>query len=1068
MRRFFHIALLCLLSLAACTREQEALEPVQEDGAPDGRVRITFSCSMPHSAAETKALGEVSNLETMHLAIFGGSGYYKEYVTADRVSGPVPASRTFIDSEGNPYQKTVDTYVFSADIKLSNTKRTIHFLGNGPASIKVGKASDVLPNLLGEKETAFWQMITLPEITAATDDDGNFLNPAGEIRQPGEEYLVSDETKQYFSGEGIGLIRNWAKIILRNWPGSNFTPISFAAVNVPKYGTLLPYGGKTGFIENYQLQGFDDLYASDGTFAYKGNLPEGTEFDSTVPDLSDFQAYNPAYDPHSGDGIYDPTLDPDAEPSVYLYERPVPSETTPPSYVIVYGKYYRADDPALSDEEKAAGGVYCFYKVDLMDKGEYYPVYRNFKYRIEISKITARGHDTAAAAAASAGSADVSADINASHLADISDGTRRMAVQPWLAHTYITGGREETLSVVFYDDITGDAPQFNLDPSSVWCTVTPAGGGVIKDDAVTIGAPSLANDSSYGFRHITYDVCDPDEHVARTQTIRIYCKTNVNDGDETPLYRDIVLTLQPKQEMKVNCRKDRVLRYPGEEQTVDISIPDGLVRSMFPLVFTLEPVNMTLTPDNSMGNMPVVYGNTIDPNIASGQVRPVFQFQRTLTWEEYNSIRTTVEFEDESRWKTFSCYFKTNCAACATTVWVANEFFIPASDYFSDYRSFRDAAFTTSIPRSTQNDVKVKFGVEQENGVYPEVFMKLQNLTCTGMTYSQEHQAYVIHPQMDEVTLTLGVSTMDGNVAVTLFTEDDSYEPVTLTPWHFYNVGLIDAHYMPNKVDSQWGSNVAFGYVNSAANKNVLFGYCTDPDNPTPTVEFKNLSDINSQYASYNLKTSAMHQNPYSGLDNYWWASMTTQKNVVSQAPISFTLSAVGYVEENISAKRFNGFTRAPGIIKAETLKSKFSTKNVYSDIVFGDNNKCYASIEVVPAPEVSDHGLVLVAGNTYRINVEFYSKGPNNVHQVPETAELFYIQLNYYSDNGVPMKHLYAEPIEPEESQYYQYPGSAFEYIWSMPLGSKGGVLEIKAPNTRNVEINSIRMMAFDGTFND
>ena len=1069
MRRFFHIALLLLL--AACTREQEAVEPLQEDGAPEGRVSVTFSCSLPHSASETKALGEVSNLETMHLAIFGGSGYYKEYVTAEKVSGPDPAPRTFIDSEGNSYQKTVDTYVFKADIKLSNTKRTIHFLGNGPASIKVGKASDVLPNLLGEKETAFWQMITLPEISAATDDDGNYLNPEGEIRQPGEGYLVSDDTRQYFSGEGIGLIRNWAKIILRNWPGSNFTPVSFAAVNVPKYGTLLPYGGKTGFIENYQFQGFDDLYDSNGNFAYKGNLPEGTEFDSSVPDLSDFVAYNPAYDPHSGDGIYDPTLDPDAEPSVYLYERPVPSETTPPSYVIVYGKYYRADDPALSDEEKAAGGVYCFYKVDLMDKGEYYPVYRNFKYRIEISKITARGHDTAAAAAASAGSADVSADINASHLADISDGTRRMAVQPWLAHTYITGGREETLSVVFYDDITGDDPQFNLNPSSVWCTVTPAGGGVIKDDAVTISAPSLENDSSYGFRHITYDICDPDEHVARTQTIRIYCKTNVDDGDETPLYRDIVLTLQPKQEMKVNCRKDRVLRFPGEEQMVDISIPDGLVQSMFPLVFTLEPVKMTLTPDNSMGNMPVVYGNTVDPTIAPGEIRPVFQFQRTLTWEEYNSIRTTVEFEDESRWKTFSCYFKTNCEASATTVWVANEFFIPDSDFFSDYRSFRNAAFTTSIPRSTQNDVKVKFGVEQENGVYPEVFMKLQNLTCTGMNYSPEHEAYVIHPQMDEVTLTLGVSTLDGNVAVTLFTEDDSYEPVTLKPWHFYNVGLIDAHYMPNNTgvynstNSRWGSNVVWGYVNSDA-KNVLFGYCTDPDNPTPTVEFKNLSGISLGSSSVNLKTSNMHQNSYYGLDNYWWASM---KSIAGQGTASFTLSAVGYVEENITAKRFNGYMLAPKtFIDASVLRSKFAAKSIYDNIEFGDNKTYHASIEVTPDPEVSDKGLVLGAGQTYHINVELYSKGANNVHLVPETADLFYIQLNYLLDNGIPMKHLYAEPLEPEESQYYQYPGNASEYIWSMPRGSKGGVLEIKAPNNRDVVITNIRMMAFDGTFND
>lgn len=1126
MRKWLSILLLCLLPVFSCNRETEPVSnPLQEDGAPDGRVSITFSVSLPESSAATKALGESSQLNSMYLAVFGSSGHYKEYVKAEMISGPTEENRTFngIDEDGNPtvFTRTVEAYQFKASIQLSNSPRTIHFLGNGPlpSSITIGDAVDILPNLLcNSSETAFWQMIYLPEITAATNEQGQFLNPDGNVREDGQEYKVSPETLAYFQIEkdengnpvldekgnqqgGIALIRNWAKIVIRNsWKedgttASNFVPYSFAVVNVPKQGTFVPYGGKTGFIgpdrdhpdRNYQSQGFDELNDADGQFAYPGNLPEGTAFNHTSPTNDDFVnkntekgvvQYDKKYDPGANDPEYHADQS-DKEPAVYLYERPAPSSTMAPSYVIVYGRYKNPEDPAftedttLTDDERV-NGVWCYYKVDLMANGKYYPIYRNFKYQIQIRKISSRGHATPEEAAASAGSADVSADVTASHLADISDGKRRMAIRPWMSYTFIEGDKsveeessldklEPHLYVKFYDDITQDddefgAPKPNFEASSIWFDF-PSGSGVIYNNEVSIGAPvDEGPKEEQGWRPIRFRVNKPGD-VTRTQTLRILCKTDPGDEEEMPLYRDIVLSLLPKQTMKVTCEKDRVLRIPGESQEVQISIPDGLVESMFPLVFLIEPQDMTLTPFNDSVNLPVVYGESINPALGG---KPRFHFERTLTWEDYRNLGVTWRFEDESRWKTFTSHFKTNCEYSGTVIYVADKknYFYPDQYAFSDYRSFK-AAFTKSIPREAGKEVSISLGVQKENNAYLPINVELTNLTWAGGT--------TFTPEQDNTILTFTTTGTDGNVSIRLSTDDDSYEPVTLEPWHFSNVGFVDAHYMPAKPNSQWGSNVVRGQVNRGVatenGKNVLFGYYTDPGNPTPVVSY-NVQNINSPSSPVNLKTSDMHKDPYSGEEYFYWATMTTFDKQAVDEPASITLSAVGYVEETVSAKRFDGYMLAPKtFISTSDLKNHFSSSKSWSDINL--NDKGYAEIIFEPKPDVSDEGegLILSATNTYTMSIEIYKKSGNKRVAIPN-GQLYYVQFDYaQGEDGVPLKPLTVDPTKPEESIYYKYPGSSSEYIWYLPPDSIEGEIKLKAPNLKNAVIKNIRLMAFQGT---
>lgn len=1141
MRRYFYILLL-LLPLFACTRELSPLvleEPV--DDAPEGTVSVTFSFTVPSEDPATKALGESSELETMHLAIFGSSGYYKKYVKAEKISGPESGQRTC-----GGVERTVDVYRFQAEVELSNTARIIHFIGNGPSTIHVGNANEVLPSeLSGEGKTGFWQMVTLPKIAAktATDEYGNEYYVAEGGGKYGEHpetdrYVISDETLKYFqyhlegydddekpifsTESGIPLIRNWSKVCLKNAKGSHFTPISFAVVHVPKQGTLVPYGGITGFIPNYQDIAFDDLTDAEGLYAYKGNLPEKENlFDETIPDASDFvspsgrvQSYAPQYDPNQTED-YNPELPEEGEPAVYLYERPVPTDNMPPSFVIVYGTYLNLEDPIFFDSKIVDGwpvradynptedysahsgehtgdglsfdefynGINCYYKVDFMAGGAYYPILRNFKFQVEIKKIEARGFNTPEDAAHSAGSADVSADVNASHLADISDGTRRMAVQPWMAKTFIKADDPDApapthLFVKFFDDINADDGGINYDVTrknaagqDVECVTwsfIDGDHGVIKD--VQIGEPVKSENRDVdGWRSIQFRVQEPDMHVAKTQTLRIACMSYLRDKDdelinpnEQPLYRDIVITLQPKQEMRVRCERESLPRQTKEAQKVTISIPDGLPRSMFPIEFIVEPENATLTAstDASTENLPVIYGKSIIPG---KEDKSAFQFKRTVTWEAYKEVQPEDVFQDESRWRSFDCHFITNCRDNKTEVWVADkdDYFLAGDDNeeshdgFTNYSSFHTPEFKTSIPCEMGGEVQVETGVYPENlGAENYFFIEAVNLSpvsATGSTVPVEvapgSGVYSFTPSEETVVFTFHTTVDNGDVSLKFRSVDGSYVEASLEPWHFRNVGILDG------IDHNNYSDVAYGHISAANEKWFLVKCLTDTKNATPQITVKNLrgvkEDSNTFSSSGNYRERWFQTEAVSGLD---------------PEQISLTLSAVGYVEETVSAPRFRGDIYS-WIISSNDLKKLKNgdviRKDVTQNTITGRFSLNISSTVEGKIPTQDDNGIMLPAGGHYVIHASIASNGSDVL--------FYYAQIQYLVTASIPQKP-YDSRVEPypDGSLYSAYPKNDYVYMWTIPWGETEGSLVIDAPSNQNVIINKMILRGFHGVLLD
>ena len=327
------------------------------------KVDIIFGVDLPET--HTKVMADDPQVQNLRVAVFGGSGFLKEYVQADPI--------------GYATENTTK-YNYKVRLSLSDSYLKVHFIANGPATLPFKYEDEVMSvQTVSGNQDAYWQKIELPNgITAKKDEDGVYIKVNG-------EYVVSDETKAKF--QDIPLVRNFAKIVVTS-STSDFTPKSYLLVNKPTAGSIAPYNKLyNAFVMNYQDSTMAQLKNS-----YPGNIPAAVTIDKSIPAASDFPS-NPT--------------------PVYMYERPIPTEDA--TFLIVYGTYSDGKD--------------YYYRIELQDANGYYAIYRNWVYTINIKGILRPGSATPTDAANSSGSGDVSTDQKAENLTDVSDGIARIFVQ---------------------------------------------------------------------------------------------------------------------------------------------------------------------------------------------------------------------------------------------------------------------------------------------------------------------------------------------------------------------------------------------------------------------------------------------------------------------------------------------------------------------------------------------------------------------------------------------------------------------------------------------------------------
>jgi len=1070
-------ALGVLALLLSCVQEKDAAQPASLQPAEGQKMTINFSVAGPELQASTKVLNNGGDIQALYLAVFGSSGYLKEYVKADLTGESTKTyevEKQVETATGETtvikVEHTVPVYSFTARVTITDSPRRIHFLGNGPGSLPFGYDTAIMPLQMsqlsdsGVGEKAYWQVLDLPNgLPAKRNSNDNYVDANGiEYGQAGFSGFIPDPslTEQFSE---IPLIRNWAKIVLyaADPDESHFIPHSLAVVNFPSRGSIAPYGAQTGFVRNYQTLGFEDLE----DMGYPANLPAGTQFNTSMPSADEFKATSFTDGGRVAGATTKEQIDSDTEDSgsaVYLYERPVPSESIPPTYVIIYGEYNNPDDPANS-------GKSYFYKVDLMEsflnelderEYRYYPIFRNFKYQIKVTKILSRGHDTPEAAAISAGSADVSADITTGHLADISDGVGRLHLT-WMNQTYIAEHDAdhpvEDLHVFFSKSADGSA---DLDMESVEVKLLPpSDGGPNLISSIVKGAPVATPGDNYGWRQIRFCTAAPGKTI-RSQTMRITGKYASGR-----LYRDVVVTVQPIQPMWVKCGKDRVNALRGVEQSVEIGIPDGLPKNMFPVSFHIEAQDLTLTPDNTKpnNNLPVVSGTSISSDDGYAG-KASFQFVRTLTWDEYKSA-DIYESDDDKTWRTLTCYFKTNCPQNATKIWVKSQFFDTVSTQFYNYAYgfIHDGEITVPVPREADISIPFNFQVEplDENNTYPELTLHVRGLINdadqnTGVSRGSYLDEYVFTPTSSVNTLYFITTSGDGDISLSI--SAPGYNALTIKPYKFnkgitqpWMYGLLEAQ----KSGNYW-SNVAFGRVqikkwneSSPSNRGVIFAYFDDPEKPLAQVTLKDPSGkiITTSKNANNSGLIANNPNsyPYRPTGPYSATGSTTYHELYltaysAQETISFTLSAPGYVTEEYSYGRLTGRVGLHTItIDASSMKKWYNSSNQTMMPPDNKTDNTYVKVQVepldgAPAPVVNANGMLLgqdggtstLPGGRYKIT---FTSG--NIEGISGMNEQLKNQRFYFCQFELNPTYNLPSSVTPEKGTYFPYPGSNKLYNW-------------------------------------
>jgi len=692
--------IILLLALVACSSRMEE-DFAGMDASLEGRpVTIIFSVPDVRLAPRTRGIdGEDGSIngdpyldpDKLYLVVCGHSQSIKYIrkaeIVVDEVTGlpeitQVPVS-SIPDYPLEVNSSTVTLYKFRVQLELSDSDRTIHFLGNVDENqlITGSYSYQILPSMFSfEGKQAYWQKVYLESIHPLLDEHNQPVMQNG-------SYLPDAATAA--SLNYIPLIRNYAKIQVTDATSAEdeFELFSYAVIYFPIRGSVVPYRNNVGSEEDpfnfapttspgYRFSGYErcDFPTLDETLGYQGHLAPNVVFNHDIPGADLFEH------PENSNGRvirYDKN---DAEQGFYIYERSVPNADMEPTFVILRGKF--------GDEE------YYYYRLDLMETKmvnyesvyQYYPIYRNFRYNIQLNRISSIGVSSPEAAANSSGAEDISADISMRHLSDISNGQTRLVVEPFMAKTY-TGPNVEGyyyLYARFFNDL--NSPDPNVDWGAVSVELEPMDDLsedilVLYDDVGNevhgFYPSSQEMGGEPGFRVIRFNTKMAGAET-KTQKIKITGR-NLYTHEEYPLYREVEISLQKKQPLEVRCVTQELAMQKSAKQEIRITIPAGLPSSMFPLEFTIEAELPTLTPDPDVSdnNLPVTSGLSISDN-APYQGKNTIQFIRTLTLDEYESLPV------QDGQCSFSSFFKSNRAKSATTVWVGNEYFTKGFDSFTN------------------------------------------------------------------------------------------------------------------------------------------------------------------------------------------------------------------------------------------------------------------------------------------------------------------------------------------------------------------------------------------------
>ena len=510
----------------------------------------------------------------------------------------------------------------------------------------------------------------------------------------------------------IPLIRNFAKFTIDNMIPENavhkFVITGFAVTGYPSKGTVAPYNTHDGSFVQYYTGETVKTYQEISDQGYQGYQPAGVTYSSLVSDITS-----------GGDGGLTFVSE---TSSIYMYETPNSVEgSRGRTALIVKGRY----DNSATD---------TYYKVDITYQDNdnitnFYNILRNYNYHMNLNGVEFAGYPDAKTAAEMPATNNVSASIAAENVNNVGVGNRRLFVNKLYA-LYSEGGAKTNLTCKFMN------AEGSWDKSKLNCKVLPG------SDDIFLVQPTVntSSEESDHYCHLNFTLKDV-APTPQTATIRVFVN---EDQNREALFRDIVILLRNKYNLRVDCT-DIVPKTANTAMNANLLVQDGISEKLFPLTFLMEAREKNIYPNSTENQLPVRIGTSIVTGSGSS-----FQYEKTLSYSDYSSAQ--VRTIDGINYKVIPCYFKTNIAASATTVYAQNEYF----DLTNAHDSFVNGN-PVFVDNATQATIEASDYYGVGNSYHYVDFITVRNTGTVSVTLNEGSETTTI-----TYNLSGGVSNGDG------------------------------------------------------------------------------------------------------------------------------------------------------------------------------------------------------------------------------------------------------------------------------------------------------------------
>ena len=640
-----------LLVAASCAREfVESTEPVP---SAQDKVPIILSFAEPLTLqASTKAedgmeMGLNPAIKTIHVAVFGSSGYLKDYASA------VPCN-----SEGTPVSGFVSTNATTGYFKVylpfdeGPSNRRIHIIANGPSSLPFNAyEDDIMKELtVSEGNGAYWTRF----VTDKNEGEGIMIKTIGSVpeQDANGDYVPADKTKEIF--QGLKLIRNFAGItvIKAESGGNNFAIDAFTVCNMPSEGRVAIYNETfsewiPGSIRGVPDSGYAGLSLDGSSLLtynshYYPGFPVKPSIDTSVP--QSVAEYNAA-----GVSVA-------AGAPMFVYERAVTNDTAP--FVLIKARYIPSGTVAVDSPT-------YYYRLDITPGYQYVPLYRNFYYRVKVSGISVAGYDTPGEAARHNSGDNFSVSIDTQDLPSVSNGTTQIFVKETEVDGLYSAGEKD----FWYQFYLISKDEYYNGP-----TGTPSGGTtsvtVVETKTGALASWSIADsDDGENKRHITYTLNNATTEDL-VSVLRITGTYTPDGGAPVRLIRDIKFTVMAPKTLSASFSPDMVGPNSGEQTSLDVTLPGDLPKGIFPLTFKIE--------DSAKGLNATEQSVSVTPGASIITSDQSYQFVKVLNWSEYEELVEDASLSGKPN-PVMSVGMKTIKDNTATTAYVANSYFSTVS-----------------------------------------------------------------------------------------------------------------------------------------------------------------------------------------------------------------------------------------------------------------------------------------------------------------------------------------------------------------------------------------------------